>query len=390
MNPVTTVSTHSNRLVSLDAFRGFTMAAMVLVNNGSDWGRAFPQLAHARWDGWTFTDLIFPFFLWISGMSTTYSVASRRSRGDTTRTIVLQILRRSVLIFLLGVFLNGFPFGLIGSEGFVLATLRIPGVLQRIALCYFFGSLLYLFLSPRWFWVVIAGLFLSYWGLMMLVPVPGLGAGMWEPGKNFAAFVDQQVFGSHMWGATRTWDPEGIVSTIPAIATFLLGILGGEYLRRSKHGNEEKTAWFFVTGGILLFVSVVLDMWIPINKNLWTPSYVLMMAGWAQVVFAFLFFLIDIKSYRKWATPLLCYGMNAIFIYALSSVLETLTYVVSVHGTLPDGTTTHLILKDALTQRIFSPYFSPMNASLLFAIATDLFLFLIAWGMWKKMWFVKI
>jgi predicted acyltransferase len=390
MSAMVSTTRTSQRLMSLDVFRGFTMAAMVLVNNGGDGDHIYPQLAHAYWHGWTFTDWIFPFFLWISGMSTTYAVAARRARGATTKDLVLQVLRRSALIFLVGLILNGFPFGLIGDSSFSFATWRIPGVLQRIAVCYLIGSLLYLAMPSRKFWLVIAGLFLSYWALMQFVPVPDIGAGLWERGRNFAAYVDQLVIGSHAYARTRPWDPEGIISTLPAIATFLFGILAGEYLRLSKSTNEEKTSWLFVTGCVLLFVSVVLDMWIPINKRLWTPSYVLMMAGWAHLMFACSFFLIDVRGYKKGTMPFLVFGMNAIFIYSVSSLLESLVDVVSV--TIHAGTdmATSISLKSYLMQTVFTPHFSPYNASLAYAVAVVLVMFLMGYLMWGRKWFVKI
>ena len=380
----------SQRLVSLDVFRGFTMAAMVLVNNGGDGNHLYPQLAHSYWHGWTFTDWIFPFFLWISGMSTTYAVAVRRSRGATTQDLVLQVLRRSALIFLIGVFLNGFPFGMIGDSAFSFATWRIPGVLQRIAICYLLGSLLYLWLPARRLWYVIAGLFLAYWLMMEFLPVPGVGAGSWERGRNFAAYIDEVVIGSHAYMRTRPWDPEGIISTLPALGTFLFGVLAGNFLRGAKSSAEEKTSWFFVSGCILLVASVVLDMWVPINKRLWTPSYAMMMAGWAHLVFASCYFLIDVKGIRKGTTPFLVFGMNAIFIYAVSSVLESLVDVVTVASVGPAGEATRISVKAMLMQHVFAPVLSPYNASLAYALSFVFIMYLLGLILWKKKWFVKI
>ena len=380
----------SQRLVSLDVFRGFTMAAMVLVNNGGDGDHIYPQLAHAYWHGWTFTDWIFPFFLWISGMSTTYAVAVRRSRGATTQDLVLQVLRRSTLIFLIGVFLNGFPFGLIGDSVFAFATWRIPGVLQRIAVCYLLGSVLYLWMPSRRFWYVIGGLFLAYWVMMEFIPVPGVGAGSWERGRNFAAYIDELVIGTHAYMRTRPWDPEGIISTLPALGTFLFGVLAGDYLRGAKANGEEKTSWFFVTGCILLLASIVLDMWVPINKRLWTPSYAMMMAGWAHLVFAFCYFLIDVKGFRKGTTVFLVFGMNAIFIYAVSSLLESLVDVVTVGSTGPGGEALTISLKAMLMKQVFTPVLSPYNASLVYALAFVFVMYLMGLILWKKKWFVKI
>jgi predicted acyltransferase len=390
MSALVSTSRASQRLMSLDVFRGFTMAAMVLVNNGGDGDHIYPQLAHAYWNGWTFTDWIFPFFLWISGVSTTYAVAARRSRGASDKDIILQVLRRSVMIFLVGLFLNGFPFGVIGDSSFAVATWRIPGVLQRIAICYLIGSLLYMAMPSRKFWIVILGLFLSYWALMQFVPVPGLGAGLWERGKNFAAYLDELVIGTHAYARTRPWDPEGLISTLPSIATFLFGILAGDYLRLSKSSNEEKTSWFFVTGCIMLVIAVFLDMWIPINKRLWTPSYVLMMAGWAHLVFACSYFFIDVKEHKKGLMPFLVFGMNAIFIYAVSSLFETLVDVLKVPVMNAAGEVVHISVQKYLMLNVFSPHLSPYNASLAYALFVVLLMFIMGYFMWRKKWFVKI
>lgn len=390
MNALVSDPKGSQRLMSLDVFRGFTMAAMVMVNNGGDGAHIYPQLAHAYWHGWTFTDWIFPFFLWISGMSTTYAVAARRSRGASSKDILMQVLRRSAIIFLIGVFLNGFPFGLIGSSTFSFATWRIPGVLQRIAICYLLGSLLYLSVPSRKFWMIILGLFVSYWALMQFVPVPGLGAGLWERGRNFAAYVDELVIGSHAYMRTKPWDPEGVLSTLPALGTFLFGVLVGDYMRGGKGSGEDKTSWLFVTGCALLVVSVVLDMWIPINKRLWTPSYVLMMAGWAHLVFAASYFLVDVKGYKRWTPPFLVFGMNAIFIYAVSSLLESLVDAVTVVAIGPEGAPAVLSFKGWLMLHVYTPHLSPYNASLAYALSFVLVMYLMGLVMWKKKWFVKI
>lgn len=380
----------SQRLISLDAFRGFTMAGMILVNNGGDGAHTYPQLVHSYWNGCTFTDWIFPFFLWISGMSTTYAMAVRKSRGASNRDLVLQVLRRSALIFIVGVLLNGFPFGLLGNSAFSLATWRIPGVLQRIAVCYLIGSLFYMYMPSRRFWMVILGLFVSYWAMMQFIPVPDVGAGSWERGKNFAAYVDQLVIGSHAYFRTYPWDPEGIVSTLPAIATFLLGLLAGDYLRKASPGREEKTVWLFITGCVMLLASLVLDMWIPINKRLWTPSYVLMTAGWAHMMFAAFYFLIDVKAYKRWSTPVVMFGMNAIFIYALSSVMESLVQAVTLGVTGPAGSVEQVSLQNLSMRFWFFPLFSPYNASLAYAVSFVLVTALVAFVMWRKKWFVKI
>lgn len=371
-----TPSTHS-RLLSLDAFRGATIAGMILVNNPGSWGHIYPQLKHAPWHGWTFTDWIFPFFLFIVGVAMTFSFAKRKDEGANTRALYFVILKRTVIIFGLGLFLSGFPF-------FNLSTIRIPGVLQRIAVCYLATSLIFFNTSLRAQILWIVGLLASYWTMMMLIPVPGVGAGVLEEGRNFAAYVDSLVLSGHMWSATKIWDPEGIVSTIPAIATTLFGVLCGHLLRCGR-SPEEKTAWMFVSGTALLLLGAILDMWLPINKNLWTSSYSIFMSGWALICLASFYWLIDVKGYTRWARPFVIYGMNAILVFVLSGVVARMLTLISI--TQNDGT--GISLKSWFFTALYLPLASPINASLLFAISFVLLMYLVAWAMWKKGWFLK-
>jgi len=228
----------TGRLSSLDVFRGATIASMMLVNNPGNWNAVYPPLRHSAWHGWTFTDTIFPFFLWIAGVSMTFSFAKRLERNDRRARLLTHTLQRAATIFLLGLFLNLFPL-------FQFSTVRIPGVLQRIAVCYLIAGAIFLYTSLRGQIVWTASLLLVYCALMKLAPVPGFGAGILEREGNFAQYVDQMVLSGHMWASTRTWDPEGIVSTLPAIATILFGILTG-HLLRSRVTPESKTAWLMV------------------------------------------------------------------------------------------------------------------------------------------------
>ena len=378
------------RLLSLDAFRGFTIAGMILVNNPGSWSHIYPQLAHASWHGWTFTDFIFPFFLWIVGVSMTFSFAVRKTKGDSNITLLLNVLRRSVIIFGLGLFLAGFPFGLLWDHNFSWSTIRIPGVLQRIAICYLAASLIYLYTSTRGQIIAIGVIFSTYWFMMFYIPVPELGAGLFEKGKNFAAYIDSIFLTGHMWSASKTWDPEGIISTIPAIATTLFGAILGDYLRQSTHEKTEKSVWMFVFGSGFLLLGAILDMWMPINKSLWTVSYSIFMAGWAMNIFGIFYFLIDGKGIKKWAYPLTVYGMNAIFVFVLSGVVARTFSLWKLNVQLSDGTLKYVSLKTILTQNLFDPYFSPLNASLIHAIIWVLMMYLVVWVMYKNKWFVKV
>jgi predicted acyltransferase len=379
------------RLNSLDAFRGFTIAGMMLVNNPGSWGAIYPQLEHASWSGWTFTDWIFPFFLWIVGVAMTFSFAYRKERGDSDGKLLMQVFRRAIIIFLLGLFLTAFPFGLLGSH-FSLGSLRIPGVLQRIAICYMIASIIFLKTTMRGQVRVLVLLLAAYWLAVKLIPVPGYGAGILDPLGNLVWYIDSNLLAGHTWrGAPAAGgDPEGILSTIPAIATTLFGALTGQYLRGATHSKEEKTAWMFVVGSGLLFLGAWFDMYLPINKNMWTSSFSIFMAGWALVIFSIFYFLIDVKGYKRWATPLTIYGMNAIFVFVLSGVLGRLLSLTKFNVMLSDGTFADVGLKTIIMQNLINPFFSPLMASLVWAIAWDLMLFLFAWGMWKKKWFLKV
>ena len=378
------------RLVSLDAFRGFTIAGMILVNNPGSWGNIYPQLAHAAWNGWTFTDFIFPFFLWIVGVSMTFSFAVRKTKGDDNTKLLLGVLRRSAIMFGLGIFLTGFPFGLLWGHHLDWATIRIPGVLQRIAICYLISSMIYLNTSMRGVILSIGALFVTYWLFMFYYPVPEIGAGVFEKGKNFAAYIDSMFLSGHMWSATKTWDPEGLFSTLPAIATSLIGAITGDYLRQSPQEKTEKSVWMFVFGSGFLLIGAILDMWMPINKSLWTVSYTLFMAGWALCIFGIFYFLIDAKGIKKWAYPLIVYGMNAIFVFVLSGVAGRAMGLWKFNVMLSDGTFGDVSIKTIITQNLFEPYFSPLNASLLHAVAWVSVMYLVVWVMYKKKWFVKI
>lgn len=366
------------RLMSLDVFRGATIASMLLVNDPGTWSAVYLPLLHAPWHGWTFTDVIFPFFLWIVGVSMTLSTARRVSRGATRGSLMLHACRRSIIIFAIGLFLAGYPF-------FDFSTIRIPGVLQRIAVCYLIATLIDLSTGIRGRILWTGGLLAAYWILMKLVSVPGFGAGILEKQGNFAQHIDSMILGGHMYAGTKTWDPEGIVSTIPAIATTFFGVLTGHLLRARKT-PAERTVWMFVMGNALLFAGSVMNHWLPINKNLWTSSYSVFMAGLAAVAFAFCYWIIDVKGCRKWGVPFAIYGRNAITIFALSGLLGKTAILVKI--TNPDGS--RISLWSYVFERVFAPLASPVNASLMFAVTYVLLFFGLAWLMYRRKWFIKI
>lgn len=368
----------ANRILSLDVFRGGTIAAMILVNNPGTWDHIYAPFEHAEWHGWTFTDLVFPFFLWIIGVSITLSFAKRVDRGDGRAGLLVHIVRRSLLILALGWFLNLLPY-------FRFATFRIPGVLPRIAVCYLIAASIFLFtqLRGRIAWIV--ALLSGYWLLMKLYPVPGYGAGILEQQGNFAQYVDGLVLQGHMWVQSKTWDPEGIVSTLPAIATVFFGTLAGQLLQ-SKRTMEEKASWMFFLGNLLLFAGLMLSTWMPINKKLWTSSFSVFMAGMAMVVFACCYWVIDVRKRQKWGKPFSIYGMNAIAVFALSSLMAKVFGLVKVLGA--DGK--RVSLQSAVYRNLFAPLASPENASLLYALTNVAFFYAVAYAMYRKKWFVRL
>jgi len=368
----------SNRLLSLDVFRGVTIASMMLVNNAGNWNAVYPPLRHSAWHGWTFTDTIFPFFLWIAGVSMTLSFAKRLERNDSQAHLLIHTLQRAAAIFLLGMFLNLFPL-------FQFSTVRIPGVLQRIAVCYLIAGFIFLYTSLRGQIIWTAGLLLVYSALMKLAPVPGFGAGILEKEGNFAQYVDQLVLSGHMWASSKTWDPEGIVSTLPAIATMLFGILTG-HLLRTRFTPESKTAWLMVMGTCLMGAGLIWAWWLPINKPLWTSSYSLLMAGMAANVFGCCYWLIDIKGYRRWSQPLAIYGMNAITVYVLAGLLSKLSSFIKVAGV--DGS--EITAGKWAYEHIYAPLVSPVNASLLYALTYVAILYGVSWFMYRMKWFVRV
>jgi predicted acyltransferase len=398
------------RLMSLDVFRGATIASMILVNNPGNWGAIYPPLDHAEWHGWTFTDLIFPFFIWIVGVAIPLSTARRLEQGQSRRQLLLHALRRAVIIFALGFFLNSFLYLIDGSlfrDGAsawfhnYATTVRVPGVLQRIGICYFIATMIYLGTGLRGQIIWIAGLLAGYWVLMVVGPLFGCGTGGLEPHGNFSEYIDNlvlngKVIGMHVWKGGKTWDPEGVFSTVPAIATCLFGIMTG-HLIRSKQTPEAKTAWLFVGGNLLLFAGVVMDIWLPINKKLWTSSYSVFMAGMAMNCFAVCYWLVDVQGWRKWAKPFAIYGMNAIAVFMMAGLLGRILPTIQVAAAADKKIGLQSYLYDTLFAPFASPdtapFFgflaSPKNASLMWALVYVTGLYLVAYGMYRRKWFLK-
>ncbi len=367
----------SSRLLSLDVFRGMTIAGMILVNNPGTWNAIHAPLKHAEWNGWTPTDLIFPFFLFIVGVSMVFSFAARRERGQGRGLLLRHVVRRSIIIFGLGLFLAGFPY-------FHLATIRIMGVLQRIAVAYLFAAVITLWTGRRGRMLWIAGLLIGYWALMTYVPVPGYGAANLSPDGNLAAYIDRKVMFNHLWVKHR-WDPEGLLSTIGAIATTLLGTLVGEWMRAPRPA-QQKVASLLGMGAAGLIAGEIFGHWFPINKNLWTSSYVIFTAGFAAVLLALCYWLLDIRGWRSWAKPFLIFGLNSIAVFTLSGLLGKASVIWKT--AMPDGR--QVFWKTYVYERLFGSLLSPINASLMFAVSYVLFWLLMMWLLYRRGIFIKI
>lgn len=368
------------RLVSLDVFRGLTIAGMLLVNQPGSWGAIYPPLAHAAWHGWTPTDLIFPFFLFIVGVTTHLSLSARRAAGADDRVLVRQILRRGAIIILLGLFLSWFP----GFESgripdvesptiwerisWRLSHLRFPGVLQRIGVAYIAAALLSLRTTRNQRAVIVVALLFGYWFAMTLLPVPGHGMGQLmldSRSGNLAAWIDRAVIGeAHLWSGSRVYDPEGLLSTLPAIATAMLGIFAGEWIRQPRP-LIERIAGLFAVGAIATMVGLMWHWSFPINKNIWTSSYVMFTAGMACITLATCMWLIEERNVRWWTRPFVIFGVNPILAFVGSGLMARLIYSLI---KVPYGSES-ISLQAAIYRSAFASWLPPRDASLLFAIA---------------------
>jgi len=369
----------SSRLLSLDLFRGVTIAGMILVNNPGDELMTYWPLQHAQWNGWTPTDLVFPFFLFIVGVAVAFSFSSRLQRGESRQRLVGHVLWRGLVLFTVGIFLNGFP------NHYHLSSWRVYGVLQRIAICYVITGILALWSNRRGWIVAAAGCLVGYWILMRYVPVPGFGVPthdipLLDPDRNLAAWLDRKLLAGHLYEVTR--DPEGVISTIPAIATSLLGLLTGDWLR-SARSAKSKVLGMVLFGLIGIVAGQIFNRWFPINKKLWTSSYVLLTAGLALLCLALCYWVVDIKQWKgSWSRFFLVFGMNAIAAYVFAEMISHCLARFSPG----DGMT----WQEVVYQHLFEPLASPLNASLLYAITYVLMCWVAMWALHRKGIFLKV
>lgn len=451
-----------NRLVSLDVFRGMTIAGMVLVNNPGTWSHIYDPLEHASWHGLTPTDWIFPFFLFIVGVAISFAL-SKYTGGDASDNerasgsgVYRKIISRSLLIFALGLAMSVTPFfqfqssdapdplkllvwlamtaalffallrnwkfaailaalSIIGIVGLNLtgynlvtynfATMRIPGVLQRIAVCYLITSLIFLHTNWKQQVGISAVLLLGYWLVMSIVPVPGCEVTtIDDKACNLAAWLDRTILTeNHIWRSAKVFDPEGILSTIPAVVTTISGVLAGKWLTHrdkrqvtsdeisdlslvTRHSSLNKVSGLFFFGVVLFALGWIWNSYFPFNKSLWTSSYVLVTSGLALFTLGFCYWLIDIKGYKAWAKPFVIFGLNPLTLFVFSGIMARMLGAYRVAGT--DGQP--VALQKWIFDNIFLAIAQPIDASLMYAISFILVWLFLMWLLYRKRIYVKV
>jgi predicted acyltransferase len=348
------------RLDSLDVFRGLTIAAMILVSTPGTWSAVYTSLEHAAWHGWTPTDLVFPFLLFAMGAAVPFAMARRRGAPQRIRR---HVVRRAAILFGLGLVLNAIEM----PPPLRWATFRLPGVLQRIAIVYLAVTWITERASRRAQIAIAASLLAGYWVAMTLIPVPGVGAGVLTPSGNLASFVDRAWLGRHL--LTPLSDPEGLLSTLPAIATALCGVFAGDWLKTSREAH--RSLWLWVAGFAAIMTALAWARVFPMNKNLWTSSFALFSAGMAAQALAACHWLFDANGWRRWARPLVPYGRNPLTAYFLSVSLDSLL----TRWITTDGSS----LKSVIYRTAFASWLRPLAgaeaASLAYAMA-----YVVLWG----------
>ncbi len=358
----------NSRLISLDFFRGLTVAAMIMVNDPGSWSHVYPPLRHAEWHGVTPTDLIFPFFLFIVGVSIVLALSKRLSN----KSIYFKIFKRSFILFSIGLLLDLFP-------NFDFENLRVAGVLQRIALVYLFCSIIYLkFSNLTQVWLGIICLII-YWIFMTLVPFGDSIAGILEPGNNFAAWVDQYIMYGRMFH--QTWDPEGFFSTIPSITTGISGMFSGHIISYKSIELSEKIILIFVTGFGIMCLGLLWDYSFPINKHIWTSSYVLFTSGLAMLFLSTCIWIIDVKKKSNTFYFGIIFGSNAIFAYVLHALLWRIFQIPVLNG---KG------IQQNWMDFGISTGADPQFISLIWAVFYTWVIYLIVKELYKRKFFIKI
>lgn len=378
--PATAVASTKQRYLALDVLRGMTIALMVLVNNPGSWGSIYAPFKHAAWHGFTITDLVFPSFLFVVGNAMSFSM--RKFEHQSEGVFLRKVFKRSLLIFGIGLLLSAFPFVYRSEEGFFLkdfSGMRIMGVLQRIALCYFFASLMVRYFKLKGSIILSAIILLGYWALMYYFGDP---AAPYSPEGNAALKFDLLVFHpDNLWtGFGFPFDPEGLLSTFPAIVNVIAGYVAGIFIQRS--GNTFATVWKLALAAVV-FIAVA-QIWasvFPVNKALWTSSYVLLTTGWSLMIISALILVIEVFSVKKWTYFFEVFGKNPLFIFVMSGVFAKLMGIIWIEG----GS-----MKPWLFRNFYLSWLSDLNASLLFAISFVVVMWLMGYWMDRKKIYVKV
>jgi predicted acyltransferase len=374
----------AHRLMCLDVYRGLMVAGMILVDNPGSDEQAYWPLMHAKWNGWTPADFIFPSFLFLVGISLVYSFSARLERGETRQQIFRHAFKRSVILIGIGLLVNASP--IIGLD---LHTWRFEGVTQRIGICYFFASILELWSGRLAQWIALAACLIGYWALLRFAPVPGAGM----PGRdipfmdqvqNLPAWLDRKLFGGHLYDGTR--DPEGIIHTIPAIGTTLIGTLTGHWMK--KHEDPTRLIGGMVLFGVLGMIGGEMwNHWFPINKNLWTSSFVMFTGGFALLFLSLLYWTIEVKRWRGiWTIPILVFGTNAIASFVADSLIYGPGYSFTAKG--PSGAAMNW--HEAAQAWLEAAGFSTANASLIYSLGALAICWFLLWLLWRRKIFLKI
>lgn len=387
------------RMISLDVFRGLTVGLMILVNNPGSWSHIYAPLRHARWHGWTPTDLVFPFFLFIVGVAMALSFSKRIEAGADLNALKKKVWSRGAIIIAFGLFLNGFPFNIPLNAQMAadfefldifrrFQTIRLVGVLQRIGLAYLIGGLIVLYFKSNRDRIIAAGALILIYEFFMRVPlVEGWGAGSFALEDNFIRYVDMLILGeAHIYGGMGIpFDPEGLLSTLPAAVTLLSGFWLGEYLRKPM-GHQERLTNLSVVGIILFVAGSMLGLIEPINKQLWTVSYVVTMSGLAVMMIVLSSYLIDVKKMTFWTKPAIVFGSNPLVVFVGSGIIGRMMWLIKT----TDAEGNIISIKQAMYSGFFVPLAGELNGSLLFAITNILFWLAILWYLYWKKIFVKI
>lgn len=370
----------SQRYYALDILRGMTIALMIMVNNPGSWSAVYSPLRHASWHGFTPTDWVFPSFLFVVGNAMSFSIKKYGTLGENA--FLKKVFKRAGIIFLIGLLLNAFPF-VYRADGEILfknlADVRILGVLQRIALCYLFASLIIHYLRLRGAVIVGVLILLAYWAIMYFFgssPLP------YSLENNAALKFDALIFRSEnlYHGFGIPFDPEGLLSTLPAIVNVIAGYVAGIFIQKS--GKELKTIWKLLVAGIILIVLALLwDVYFPINKPIWTSSYVLYSTGWTLIILAILIYVIELLHFKKWAYFFEAFGKNPLFIYVVAGVVANLLGLIYINS---------VPLQSWLYQNLYLSWLTDINASLAFAIGFIVVMWLLGYILDKKKIYIKV